>query len=242
MPVVWGEQVYYSVAAADVDPSILQLDAVVAFMVVLTLVHALVNKNKSFFVLLVMMSHAVEQSSVRLGGTHCHKPGLLNVGVCQNANSVWIYVPWFYSAFFATLRMVRKGFPPASAAFLAGMFSFAFCGAYEMQGPALGWWQWPDQHLLTYPAGGAKLWQLEPDAQGRGMLVSGHANAALLERAFGFPLTAPLYHIAMGIGLMQVLRLHSLLMHAGALSYIPHPAPARSPSPCTPARLACPPS
>ena len=85
-----------------------------------------------------------------------------------------------------------------------GAFSFAFCGAYEMQGPALGWFDWPDEHQLTYPAGGATLWQLEPDPQGRGMLISDHAHAALLERAFGFPLAAPLYHIAMGIGLMQV--------------------------------------
>lgn len=122
-------------------------------------------------------------------------------------NSVWIYVPWFYSAFFASLRMVRKGFPATSAPFLAGMFSFSFCGAYEMQGPALGWWQWPDAHLLTYPVGGAKLWQLEPDLAGRGLRISDHANAALLERVLGFPLMAPLYHVAMGIGIMQAIQL-----------------------------------
>ena len=205
--IIKGEQVYYAVSADNVEWSILQLDLVVAALVGLTLIHATIHSNKALFVLVVAMAHVVEQSSIRLGGTHCHKPGLFNVGVCQSANSVWFYVPWFYTAFFAALRMVRKGFSPASAPLLAGVFSFAFCGAYEMQGPALGWFQWPDEHQLTYPAGGATLWQLEPDPQGRGMRVSDHAHAALLERAFGFPLAAPLYHIAMGIGLVQAVQL-----------------------------------
>ena len=163
MPIIGGEQVYYTTPVAEIEPSILELDAAIGLMVVLTLIHAMVNGNKSFVVLIVLMAHAVEQSSIRLGGTHCHKPGLLNIGVCQSANSVWFYVPWFYTAFFAARRMVQKGFPVSSAPFLAGVFSFAFCGAYEMQGPALTWFAWPDDAQLTYPAGGAKLWQLEPD-------------------------------------------------------------------------------
>ena len=203
---VGGEQVYF--VAAEVEQSILELDAAVAFLVLLTLVHALVHGHKTFFLLIVLMAHAVEQSSIRLGGTHCHKPGLVNVGVCQSANSVWFYVPWFYSAFFAAHRMVRKGFPGASAPFLTGAYSFAFCGAYEMQGPALKWFQWPDELQLTYPLpAGATLWQLEPDPQGRGMKIADHAHLALLERAFDFPLMAPLYHVAMGIGLMQAMQL-----------------------------------
>ena len=88
---ILGEQVYYTTSADDVDLTILQIDVVVAVMVVLTLIHALMHSNKALFFLVVAMAHAVEQSSIRLGGTHCHKPGLINVGVCQSANSVWFY-------------------------------------------------------------------------------------------------------------------------------------------------------
>jgi hypothetical protein len=75
MPLIAGEQVYYTLAAGDVDRSILEVDLSVGVMVILTLIHAVKNKNKAFVGLLVAMAHAVEQSSVRLGGTHCHKPG-----------------------------------------------------------------------------------------------------------------------------------------------------------------------
>lgn len=206
--ILWGEQVYYWLDVAKVDPDIVELDIVVAVMTLITLIHAVTYQHKTFFVLLVLMAHVVEQSSIRLGGTHCHKPGVLNVGVCQSANSVWLYIPWFYSAFHAAMRMVRKGFSAVRGALLAGCFSFAFCGAYEMQGPILKWWQWPDAEKIT--SYGVSLWQLEPDPQGRGLLVSDHANAALLERVFEFPVTAPLYHVAMLIGLVQALQLTHL--------------------------------
>lgn len=78
------------------------------------------------------------------------RPGLLNVGICSSANSIWYYIPWFYSSFFATARLVRKGFSPLLSSFIGGMFAFSFCGAYEMQGPALRYWQWPDTDNLTY--------------------------------------------------------------------------------------------
>jgi len=52
---------------------ILEVDIVVVFMTILTIFHAVKHGNKMFVIMLILMSHVVEQASVRLGGTHCHK-------------------------------------------------------------------------------------------------------------------------------------------------------------------------
>lgn len=206
-----GELVYYVNPTDNVAPEILELDIVVTVMVILTLVHSIANGYKGLFLMLVAMAHIVEQCSVRLGGTHCHEEATVMVGVCSSMNSIWIYVPWFYTSFVSCTRLVKKGYvAPRFAAFAAGMFSFSFCGAYEMQGPNMLYWKWPD--LDTHLILGKVLWQLEPDAAGRGLLVTEHCHFALKERAFNWPLTAPLYHVAMGIGLVQAVQICNIIL------------------------------
>ena len=70
----------------------------------------------------------------------------------------------------------------------------------------MGWWLWPQADGLI-KADCSLPQYLDLAADTRGMTVTSHAQEALAERAFGFPVMATFFHAAFGWGVALALRL-----------------------------------
>jgi len=175
-----------------------ELDLLVAAMTSLTLWHAAFSNNHMLALAGLGLGVVTETLSLRLGGTHCHASGLLNLYPCSSLNSVVYYLPWVYSCVTLTSRLTDTTswtFP-----LCCGLLFFSMCGPYESQGPMMGWWLWPRADMLVKP--GWVGWQLgAPGADERGLVASAHAYEALSVRAFGVPALAPYFHFAFGWGI-----------------------------------------
>ena len=175
-----------------------ELDLLVATMLLLTLWHATSNGTHQLALAALCLGILIETLSQRLGGTHCHAPGLVNVSVCSSANSILYYVPWVYSCVMCAGRLTESNswtFP-----FVCGLLFFGMCGVYECQGPMMGWWLWPQADKVV--KGGVSMWRLgQHGSDERGLVVSDHAFEALSVRVFGVPALAPYFHFAFGWGI-----------------------------------------
>ena len=183
--------------------AIYELDALVLAMSALTVYHAFSDKDRLSIALLIasgLLGFCTEYASIHFGGTHCHATGFLNFGEWSSVNSVFYYVPWVYVCIVSAKRLGGSSsnfaFP-----FMAGMLFFGMCGVYEMQGPLMKWWLWPDASGLV--KGGADVWQLTPDT--RGLVSTPHVIDALYERWHSFPVMAPFFHSAFGWGIATAL-------------------------------------
>jgi hypothetical protein len=239
--------------------SAVEIDVLVALMLAFSAVHAWRTSNFILIPTFALYSLATEWMSIRVGGTHCHAAGIANVSDCSSVNSVLYYVPWMYTCLISGQALAARVLPRPSVhgaartlhgalvtAAIVGALQFGFCGVYEMQGPTLRLWRWPDaagvtqyavgirnvvhsdsavehaaasstdtfasyasmglaQHTIThyFPAG--------PPARDHNLIASPHAYEALAARwpadgdagvtmARGFPVMAPVFHVALGFG------------------------------------------
>lgn len=192
--------------------SVHSLDVLVFTLVLLVLAH---TRGSPWKLALAAASLALglltEQLSLRLGGTHCHASGIVNVSTCSSANSVFWYIPWVYTGVTCARRLTDErswAFP-----LLSGMLFFGLCGVYEAQGPLVGWWRWPAADGLV--ASGCTIWQAGPlGLDARGLVASPHVMEALGERLFGVPVMAPYFHFAFGWGIAVVYQLTAFKSHA----------------------------
>ena len=135
---------------------IVELDVMVVLMSAAAMYHAHTEKDpvvrKENYVLIVtsfLLGLATEHASLRFGGTHCHASGTLNFSECSSVNSVCYYIGWIYTCILVARRLTRRSDGSTSWAFpfLTGGLFFGMCGVYEMQGPLMGWWLWPQVSL-----------------------------------------------------------------------------------------------
>jgi len=165
-------------------------------------------------VVILVVAVMVEQASIWLGGTHCHATSDYMLTACSSLNSVFYYVPWFYSCLLSTQRL---GLSRQATPLAAGVMLHGFCSVYELQGPSFGFWRWPDaasravaegDFLTTYRGflGGTVVVDGvggEPPV----LRTHPHAYHALETRWSSAPVMAPLYHVAMGVGFAMALSL-----------------------------------
>jgi len=199
-------------------------------------------KGSALVLFLAFHTACFEHASLFLGGTHCHatSPVLPMITPCSSVNSVLFYVPWIYTSIEASRRLLAAGrihllaFP-----FVVGLLQFGFGVVYEMQGPINNFWNWPNTDTDTTGNGNGHgaiaeslkwlgPWENYPglaaledakaqhavatiDASGV-FAVSSHAQVALEERLFGFPVLAPYFHFAYGFAWALTLTL--TLSHA----------------------------
>lgn len=71
----------------------LELDILVGLMTLATVIHAATTRGGiTLAVVVLVLALMVEQASVWLGGTHCHKDASAMVTPCSSVNSVVYYV------------------------------------------------------------------------------------------------------------------------------------------------------
>ena len=195
---------------------VFQLDVLFVSLAVLTLVHAVKTKGiwtgSAVVVFMGLHTALFEHISLFLGGTHCHatSPVLPKVTPCSSVNSLLFYIPWIYTSIEAAtkLQLGSLAFP-----FAVGLLQFGFGTVYEMQGPINNFWHWPEDSgmiadsVLLQPFDGYPPLDFLKDAQEQKEVatiidgvfsVSRHAQQALEERLFGFPVLAPYFHFAYG--------------------------------------------
>lgn len=184
----------------------------------LTLFHASRRGRLLQCVLLAVTAAAVETASIRLGGTHCHasSPFGANASACSSLNSILYYVPWMYVSHATAVQLTLH--VPSLLPFALGAMMMLYCSVYEMQGPILGLWRWPDLDSGLVSATAQLYNPLNATASATpGLYAVPNVQWALAERAFGFPLAALLYHFAMGFGYGAALQLFGRQRHALAL-------------------------
>ena len=69
----------------------LGLDLLILAMCVLVLLHASRNNSYGLALTGLVVGASIETASIRLGGTHCHASGLLDLSECSSLNSVLYY-------------------------------------------------------------------------------------------------------------------------------------------------------
>ena len=186
------------------EQAIRELDLLALVMGILSCWHAHRHGQWSLVIAGFLLGLITEHLSLRFGGTHCHASGLIDFMECSSFNSVAYYLSWVYSCVSLGRRLVDEkswAFP-----LLCGMFFFGFCGSYELQGPLMGWWHWPDTQLLV-KAGCTTIQFGVPAADSRGLVASQHAFEALSSRVHGVPVLAPYFHFAFGWGIAIALQL-----------------------------------
>lgn len=197
---------------------VLQLDVIFASLTCLTLLHAITKRGlfQGIAVVAYLFLHtaAFEHMSLFLGGTHCHasSPTLPMITPCSSINSVLFYVPWTYTSVGAARRMDLR---PTAFPFAVGLLQFGFGAVYEMQGPWHRLFNWPDATGAIAESPALEAWEGYPplaflaDAKEQNEVatitsgvfrVAHHANGALDERVYMFPLLAPYFHFAFGFG------------------------------------------
>lgn len=150
----------------------------------------------------LLVGAAIEQASIRLGGTHCHAPGLVDLSECSSVQSVLMYGPWLYASFRAACRLA----PGWSSPVLMGALCFLQCATYELSGPLMGYWRWPDASgVVKEGATIAQAGVLGDDL--RGLVAAPHALEALTDRIYGTPVMALFFHAALGVGTGVALQL-----------------------------------
>eukprot|EP00751_Fragilariopsis_kerguelensis_P032923 CAMPEP_0170968468 /NCGR_PEP_ID=MMETSP0735-20130129/43297_1 /TAXON_ID=186038 /ORGANISM="Fragilariopsis kerguelensis, Strain L26-C5" /LENGTH=388 /DNA_ID=CAMNT_0011387545 /DNA_START=63 /DNA_END=1230 /DNA_ORIENTATION=+ len=211
------------------EPSVIaQLDGLYLFLAALTLVHAIrkqgVGKGTAILVYLVVHTVVFEHASLFLGGTIV-TPGLLFFRELPRAPRSTLFCSTSHH--------------PLALPFFVGLLQFGFGAVYEMQGPLNGFWSWPRVGVLNnddawngviahhtqelqawedYPPFAflqtAKLNREIATITSDGVfIVSKHAQHALTERLYGFPVLAPYFHFAFGfawaVGLLLTGPVHS---------------------------------
>jgi len=173
-----------------------ELDVLVFTMFALTLAHAVLNNQLLLAATFLVLSLFTEQASIRLGGTHCHDTSPFMVSRCSSLNSVLYYVPWMYSCFLSGVAVAGqyKWLTP----WIVGWLHFGFCGPYEMQGPVMKWWKYPNKQGYIFKGDASDTWFLLPDKEG--IKAAPHAVAALAARWHSMPVYATLFHYALGFG------------------------------------------
>ena len=208
-------EMYEGMADADV---VIQLDILFVTLTVLTALHAISKRGlfSGIAVVAFIFLHTVafEHVSLFLGGTHCHasSPVLAMVTPCSSINSVLFYVPWIYTSLEAARRLNLR---PAAFPLAVGLLQIGFGAVYEMQGPWNSFWHWPDEKGIIAKSPLLERWENYPpldflsEAKLNGEVatitsgvfrVSQHADGALAERLYGFPIFAPYFHFAFGFG------------------------------------------
>lgn len=191
-----------------------QLDVLYVVLTALTLVHSVskrgISEGLAVVAYLVLHTAAFEHVSLFLGGTHCHATSsyLPWITPCSSVNSVLFYVPWTYTSLEAARRL---DFHPLVLPFAVGLLQIGFGAVYEMQGPSNGFWRWPGADGVIANASELQPWNGYPpilhEAKAHGEVatvvdgvfrVSHHAQSALTERLYGFPIFAPYFHFAFG--------------------------------------------
>lgn len=181
-----------------------ELDVLIASMLLIALVHAAVNGWRQIVQVIIslLLALLVEQSSIWIGGTHCHREGILMVSPCSSLNSVLYYVPWIYACTWSANRLSNSDiFRP----FVMGMLMLGFCCVYEMLGPTFGWWQYgldleKDGTYIIAPFSQVANFTGWPQITKRGFETTQLAATNLAERWHGMPVMAPLFHFALGFG------------------------------------------
>jgi len=162
----------------------------------------------------VLLGLVMETASLRLGGTHCHVSGVVNLSECSSANSIVYYGPWVYACVLCAQRLCD----PKHWAFslVCGGLFFGMCGVYEMQGPLAGWWLWPQKDGLV--KAGWQGWQFgHPNTDNRGLVAQAHVVKALTERFCGFPIFAPFFHFAFGWAVSFLLQITGFTSFFGVI-------------------------
>ena len=186
--------------------AVYELDMLVLLMTLLACVHAARTSQWPLVFSGLGLGLLVEHASLRLGGTHCHQSGMVDISECSSANSVVYYLPWVYGCVTISRRLMddRSWAHPL----VCGLCFFGMCGIYESQGPLMGWWLWPDTDMVV--KAGSEVRQFGVMAtDGRGLVASKHAFDALHTRVYGVPALAPYFHFAFGWGIATAFKLFS---------------------------------
>merc|ERR1719424_143356 len=145
-------------------------------MSTLSCIHAYKNSAIPLLIAGLGLGAVTEHASLRLGGTHCHQSGIIDISECSSANSVFYYLPWVYACVTLARRLVDEN--SWSFPLITGFLFFGMCGVYESQGPSMGWWLWPQTDLVV--KAGSDITQFGIPAQdSRGLVASQHAYDAL---------------------------------------------------------------
>lgn len=234
--------------------SAIEIDVLVALMLAFSAAYAWRVGNFVLIPTFALYSLATEWMSIRVGGTHCHAAGIANISDCSSVNSVLYYVPWMYACLMSGRALAARILPIGKRTFhgalvtasIVGVLQFGFCGVYEMQGPTLRLWRWPDAAGVTQYGVGIRnvvhrdaavehaapastdafasyssmglaqqtithYFPAGPPARDHNLVASPHAYEALAARwpadgdagvkmARGFPIMAPIFHVALGFG------------------------------------------
>eukprot|EP00928_Gymnodinium_smaydae_P027386 TRINITY_DN21198_c0_g2_i1.p1 TRINITY_DN21198_c0_g2~~TRINITY_DN21198_c0_g2_i1.p1 ORF type:complete len:691 (-),score=44.93 TRINITY_DN21198_c0_g2_i1:383-2404(-) len=188
-------------AANEPVVAIAELDALMIAIFLPVCVHA--YRTKQFLLLGagLLCGYLVETACVRLGGTHCHESGIVNVSPCSSMNSVLFYGPWIYVSVVGGEIMSSSSV--ISRAAWTGLFTGLVCWCYEMQGPLTSLWHWPDKDGLVVAASKVGDFQSLANKLGRGLVTDPFAFEALSPelQVFGFPIMAPFFDMAFGVGI-----------------------------------------
>jgi hypothetical protein len=195
----------------DFDGDMLPIDLLVGLMAGLSVAHAReAGEGYGLVFLGLLLGVVTEWAALRFGGTHCHASSqhFPDVAPCSSANSVLYYLPWTYCCVTSARRLVGRDSSLALPFVTATLF-FGFCGVYEMQGPLMRWWLWPDAATNVVKAN-CTLQQYGALAADAGsMVVSPHAAEALLERQWACPVLAPFFDMVFGWGVAAACQLLS---------------------------------
>jgi len=201
------------------DGSIItQLDILFTTLSILSLIHCISKRGflSGTITILFLFLHTIlfEHASLFLGGTHCHASSTIlpMISPCSSINSVLFYIPWLYTSIEGAKKL---NLHIAAYPFAVGLLQLGFGACYECQGPMRAFWKWPDENgtiadspeILSSWSGYPPLKFLK-DAQVQNEVgtisedgvfhVSQHADEALSERLWKFPLYAPYFHFAYG--------------------------------------------
>lgn len=178
-----------------------ELDLLFAIFALLSFLHAMRAGGMTLWLASLLGGLACESACIRAGGTHCHHVGLVDVSACSSGNSVLFYGPWVYSAVQGARRVA--GSSAFSQAMWTGLLTGLICWPYEMQGPLARLWKWPAADGLVMPASAmGDFPSLANDPQ-KGYYTNPHALQDLGPEVqiFGFPVHAPFFDMAYGVGI-----------------------------------------
>lgn len=186
------------VKSAAID--LIELDVLYLVFAVATIVHCSMNKEMMLWISCLLGGLTVELGCIRGGGTHCHHSSLVDLSPCSSLNSVVFYAPWVYSAVIGARRMGKDSV--FSQAMWTGLLTGLICWPYEMQGPLAKMWNWcdPATGVVIGPEAMGNFRSLA-NIPGQGMVTHAAALKDLSTQVFGFPIHAPFFDMAYGVGI-----------------------------------------
>jgi hypothetical protein len=183
-------------ATSSLSAAVLELDTMCLGLALLTVAHATLHRRLLSLVVYLLIGVAIEQTAIRVGGTHCHGEALLMVSQCSSANSCAMYVPALYACQLAVSRLPVHAL---ARPFAAGLLLAAYAVPYSLQGGGQVWWAYAGSETSAIPLPAGPMWTLA-DGAATALSPSSESAAALAARIYGMPTIWPLIAAGLGVG------------------------------------------